>query len=101
MQDWSVEAITDPEYRVKFLDVPNIIQDWTSPYGGLAGKDILDFGCGEGTMAMGVALRHGAARVVGVEIQPEIEKLSAICAASIETAKSPKEPAASARGSRR
>ncbi|HUJ11305.1 MAG TPA: class I SAM-dependent methyltransferase [Verrucomicrobiae bacterium] len=38
-------------------------------HGGLAGKDILDFGCGEATAALGIALQYEPRRVVGVEIQ--------------------------------
>ena len=64
----SVDGIQDQLYRTKFVDVPNIIEDWLSEYDGLAGKDILEFGCGEGTMALGIALRKNARRVVGVEI---------------------------------
>lgn len=67
-ESWSVERITDPVYRTKFVDVPDIIDDWLADYGGLTGKDVLDFGCGEGTMALGIALRKGARRVVGVEV---------------------------------
>ncbi len=73
MDGWSAESITDDVYRTKFLNVPDIIAEWTEPHGGLSGRDILDFGCGEATMAMGVALRHGAKRVVAVEIHDEID----------------------------
>jgi 2-polyprenyl-3-methyl-5-hydroxy-6-metoxy-1,4-benzoquinol methylase len=67
-QSWSLDRITDDTYRQKFTDVPAIIRDWMAPHGGLAGKEILDFGCGEGTAAMGIALQHKAARVVGIDI---------------------------------
>ena len=70
---WSAESITDAIYRTKFLDVPDIIADWTREYGGIAGRDVLDFGCGEATMALAMALRHGARRVVAVEIHEEID----------------------------
>jgi 2-polyprenyl-3-methyl-5-hydroxy-6-metoxy-1,4-benzoquinol methylase len=71
--NWSEDRITDSIYQAKFINVPDVICDWTAEYGGVAGKDILDFGCGEATMAVGMALRHGARRVVGVEIQPEVD----------------------------
>lgn len=37
----------------------------------LAGKTVVDFGCGEGHEAIEMA-RAGAARVVGIDIQPEV-----------------------------
>ena len=64
--DWSADRITDPVYRQKFFAVTDVIAEWVSNHGGLAGRDILDFGCGEATMALGIALRYGARRVVGV-----------------------------------
>lgn len=62
----------DAVYRTKFEDVPNIIADWVREYGGLEGRDVLDFGCGEATMALGIALRHRARRVVGIETHEEV-----------------------------
>ena len=63
-----IEKILDPLYRTKFVNIPDIISDWLSASGGLYKKDVLEFGCGEGTMALGAALRKEAQRVVGVEI---------------------------------
>lgn len=70
---WSADNIYDDVYRQKFLGVPDQIANWLNPHGGLAGLDILDFGCGEATMALGIALRHNARRVVAVEIHGEID----------------------------
>ncbi|EIF28195.1 methyltransferase family protein [Burkholderia sp. Ch1-1] len=72
LENWSTDKIQDPEYKVKFVDVPNIIAEWLGEHGGITGKDVLDFGCGEATMAVGVALRHGARRVVAVDVHPII-----------------------------
>lgn len=55
-------------YREKLIKVPGIIADWLSPYGGVTDREILEFGCGEGTMALGMALGYSPARVVGAEI---------------------------------
>lgn len=66
--NWSSDAIKDQVYQAKFVTVPDIIEGWLSEHGGLAGKDMLEFGCGEGTMALSMALRKGARRIVGVEI---------------------------------
>lgn len=70
---WSADTIRDDIYRRKFLDVPDVIADWLKEHGGLAGRDVLDFGCGEATTALGIALRHRARRIVGLEIQKEID----------------------------
>jgi 2-polyprenyl-3-methyl-5-hydroxy-6-metoxy-1,4-benzoquinol methylase len=69
--NWSVDSIVDETYRSKFVDVPNIIAEWLGDHGGVAGKDVLDFGCGEATMALGMALRHGVRRVVGMDVYEE------------------------------
>ena len=70
---WSLENIKDPTYRTKFVNVPDIIADWVREHGGVAGRDLLDFGCGEATMALGMALRHSARRVVAVDTHGEID----------------------------
>ncbi len=74
MTEYAYDKITDPVYRHKLIDVPNIIADWLAPVGGLSDKTILDFGCGEATMALGMALLHSPKRVVGTEIHGEINR---------------------------
>jgi SAM-dependent methyltransferase len=44
----------------------------------LEGAEVLDFGCGEGVAALGLALNHGARRVVGVDIMPDPERCFAV-----------------------
>jgi SAM-dependent methyltransferase len=61
----------DKEMRAKFHDIPSYLHQWTIPYGGLAGKRVLDFGCGSGMSAAGAAILGGAELVVGVDINPE------------------------------
>ena len=73
-QSWSLDSIKDEAYRAKFVSIPKVISDWTGKYFELEGKDVLDFGCGEGTSAMGIALSYRARQVVGIEIQPEYER---------------------------
>lgn len=65
-------GIQDPTFRAEFIDVPNVLADWTQAHGGLGGKDVLDFGCGEGATTLGVALNHCPRRVVGIDILPKI-----------------------------
>lgn len=68
----------DKNFNAKYFGVPDIIESWTSPYLSIAGGSVLDFGCGEGTAALGMAQRKGAARVVGVDIVTD----RAICLAN-------------------
>jgi cyclopropane fatty-acyl-phospholipid synthase-like methyltransferase len=70
--DFDYQSMTGV-YRNKFVNVPDTIADWVRDYGGLAGRDVLDFGCGEATMALGIALRHAAHRVVAIETHAEID----------------------------
>jgi cyclopropane fatty-acyl-phospholipid synthase-like methyltransferase len=72
---WSIDSITDEVYRTKFVKLPDIIADFIAPFGGeIRGRDLLDFGCGEATTAMGLALRYDPARVVGVDMGPDLER---------------------------
>lgn len=64
--DWSAAKITSEVYRAKFLEIVRILTDW---YGtSMENKDVLEFGCGEGTTALSLALQHNPKRVVGVEV---------------------------------
>ncbi len=65
---WAFNSKTLADYRHKFENTCGILSDWFQPYGGLAGRDVLEFGCGEGTMATGIALQYEPRRMVGVEI---------------------------------
>jgi len=72
-QAWEAAEIADPGVRVRFIDLPDIIRDWLSPHLSLDGARILDFGCGEGVTALGMALRHRPALVLGCDISREVE----------------------------
>lgn len=80
LPQWSEGSITDAKYRQKFVDVVNIIADWMKPAGGLAGKHILDFGCGEATSAIGIALRHPDSRVIGIDIMDDVKLCTPLAA---------------------
>lgn len=77
MENETIWKSDNPIHQHKFTNVVDIISDWFQPYGGVAGKDVLEFGCGEGTVALGMALRKAANRVVGVEILDVIDECEA------------------------
>lgn len=59
-------------YDEKYRLLPKIISEWLAPYGGVDGKILLDFGCGEATTAIGFTRQHLPRRVVGVDIMPDV-----------------------------
>jgi SAM-dependent methyltransferase len=71
---WSADRITDQTFRDKFVWVPGKLAEWLGPDADLDGKDILDFGCGEATTALSLALRFPRARITGVEIGPDLDR---------------------------
>jgi cyclopropane fatty-acyl-phospholipid synthase-like methyltransferase len=89
IEDWRADSIVDETYRTKFMYLPNIIEDWLLEYGGLQGKELLDFGCGEATTAIGMALRKRPKRIVGVEIQPNLERCLPLAQAQLRLSRLP------------
>lgn len=64
----SLSADVEPVFRSKFVDLPGYLTDWSSEYIDLRGKRILDFGCGAGVTAGGMAFLTEAAEVVGIDL---------------------------------
>lgn len=71
---WSARSIKDDGFRSRFLVLPEIIREWVESRVSLRGADVLDFGCGEGVTALGIALQHNPRRIVGVDIMPDPER---------------------------
>lgn len=67
-------GLDDPHFKARFVDVPAIVRDWFAPYAPVEGAELLDFGCGEGIAALGLALGFRPKRVVGVDIMPDPER---------------------------
>ena len=59
-------------YEQKLNLLPRTIAEWLRPHGGIDGKDILDFGCGEATTALGLTRHHAPRSVLGVDIMPDV-----------------------------
>jgi SAM-dependent methyltransferase len=75
----------DANFVSKFLDIPYYLSLWSEDIGGLAGKRILDFGCGFGEPAAGVSLFHNPASIVGVDINDEAQQLPRILVSNLAT----------------
>ncbi len=64
----------DADFRVRFVDLPEIIDSWVGKDIHLPSAKILDFGCGEGITALGMVLRKQVPRLMGVDIMPDVEQ---------------------------
>src|SRR5262245_7403021 len=71
-------AIQDQELRSKLIEVPRIVHEWVGPHLDLSAADILDFGCGTGTVSLGMALQLRPRRVVGTDVHTEFASLAAV-----------------------
>src|ERR1700722_17173481 len=58
----------DKGFVARFYDIPGYLDTWTRVNGGLAGKRILDFGCGRGLSTSGIALAYRPSFIAGVDI---------------------------------
>ncbi|MEQ7155394.1 class I SAM-dependent methyltransferase [Brevundimonas aurifodinae] len=74
----SLAETASPDLRQKLLILPAIIADWAEPHGGLAGRRIMDFGCGLGELAAGLAYAEPTASVVGLEVTDQPDGLPAV-----------------------
>jgi len=66
----------DPEFFDKCYNITEIVSKWVSAHVDLTKSTVLDFGCGWGETALGMALLKGAKHVVGIDLQTSMEKLA-------------------------
>ncbi len=64
-------ALGDQEFDARYTRLPDIIHSWLRKYIALESSDVLDFGCGEGITALGMARRFNTRLVRGVDIMPD------------------------------
>ncbi len=62
---------TKEVFESKYFMAAGVVSDWLESHGGLKGKRVLDFGCGEGVQAAAVCARFEAGSVLGVDINDE------------------------------
>ena len=73
--DWTDGQITDEWFASHFLYAADVVHEALSPLLEPSTSTLLDFGCYDGTTALGLMLRHRWKRVVGVDIDPGFEAL--------------------------
>lgn len=71
-------ACDDTTFRSKYVSIPGYLKQWTADVGGLKGKRLLDFGCGNGTTACAVAATCEPAAVDGVDINKEHQECASL-----------------------
>jgi trans-aconitate methyltransferase len=68
----SLLAQDDSERRVPYVPTPQEVVDEMLKLGGVkAGDVVMDLGCGDGRIVVTAVSKFGAARAVGVDIDPE------------------------------
>lgn len=60
--------LDDQTFQAKYHQVIDIFREWMPGGYDFSKANILDFGCEHGLMALGIAMRLGAKKVVGVDI---------------------------------
>lgn len=62
----------------KFNFCPSVFAEWVGPHLDFSRSTILELGCGEGVMGLGITLNHKPARYIGVSLEPDFEELPRI-----------------------
>ncbi|HSS99890.1 MAG TPA: hypothetical protein VLK33_22805, partial [Terriglobales bacterium] len=86
---WTADQITNEVFERKLNFCSMIFGQWLQPLVDLSKSTILDFGCGDGTMALGIALHLKAQRVIGVDAVPDFEILPRMSQEQIRLSKLP------------
>jgi len=72
---WTEDQITDEWFASHFRYAADVVHDAFSALLEPSASTLLDFGCYDGTTALGLMLRHRWKRVIGVDIDPGFECL--------------------------
>lgn len=77
------ESFSDPVFLEKFTTVPRRIKDTVQPHLDLSHGTVLDFGCGEGTTALALALEHPQAQIHGMDVEAYFHQLAGMAQAQL------------------
>ncbi|MDB5850687.1 MAG: Methyltransferase type 11, partial [Rhodoferax sp.] len=75
---WSATHISDEWFRSHFDYATDVVNHWLGSVMDLKTARLLNFGCGDGITDLGLALRHGATSIHGIDIRAEYAKLPRI-----------------------
>lgn len=75
--DWDPQRIKDEWFAAHFNHAADMVAEWLG-HERLRSSTLLDFGCGDGITDLALALRHGARRIIGVDISTTHRRLAAI-----------------------
>ena len=72
---WTEDGITDEWFASHFRYAADVVHGALSPVVDPKESTLLDFGCYDGITGLGLMLRHGWKRVIGVDIDPGFDAL--------------------------
>ena len=84
------DRITDEWFRSHFVHAADTVGAWLSQAVDVRASRILDFGCGDGIMALGVALKQRPRKIIGVDIHDSNKYLRETARAQIGIDRMPK-----------
>lgn len=74
---WNPQGIRDEWFAAHFNYAADVVADWIGA-ARLRNSETLNFGCGDGITDLALILRHGARRIVGVDISTTHRRLAAL-----------------------
>lgn len=87
---WDAERISDEWFRAHFSYAADVVHSWLEGAVDLRTAKVMNFGCGDGITDLGLALRHGAQHIHGIDIRQEYAKLGRLAQAQLGLAQLPK-----------